>query len=115
MRAKRLAIPQERYATLATVTPTAAPASTAAPAQEATLRVLAFGVAREIAGAGHIDLPATGGPATVAELHRHLTARYPALAGIGAVRYAVNQRLADDNHPIGPGDELAIIPPVSGG
>ena len=82
------------------------------------LTVLAFGAAREIAGgpAVRVELPADGGgPATVGELHAHLTARYPALAGIGAVRYAVNQRLADDATPVAPADELAVIPPVSGG
>lgn len=82
-----------------------------------TLHVLAFGAAREIAGAAEVRLAAAeqGGPATVAELHTRLTERFPALADIGAVRYAVNQCLVDDDHPIGPADELAIIPPVSGG
>ena len=29
--------------------------------------------------------------------------------------YAVNQSLADLDHPIGPGDEVAFFPPVTGG
>ena len=80
------------------------------------MHLLTFGVAREIAGAPRLDLgDGDGAPATVAELHALLLARHPALADIGAVRYAVNQSFAEDSTPIHPGDELAIIPPVSGG
>ena len=82
------------------------------------MHLLTFGVAREIAGASRIDLAAEADvppPGTVAELHARLLARFPALADVGAVRYAVNQRFADDDTPLPPGDELAIIPPVSGG
>ena len=82
------------------------------------MHLLTFGVAREIAGAPQLDLatePGAPPPATVAELHALLLSRYPALADIGAVRYAVNQSFAQASTPIHPGDELAIIPPVSGG
>ena len=82
------------------------------------MNLLTFGVAREIAGASRLNLdagPDAASPATVAELHALLLERYPALADIGAVRYAVNQSFAEDSTPIHPGDELAIIPPVSGG
>ena len=51
------------------------------------MHLLTFGVAREIAGAARIDLAAEAGappPATVAELHALLLARFPALADVGA-------------------------------
>jgi molybdopterin converting factor small subunit len=45
-----------------------------------------------------------------------LNERYPSLrAGITAVRFSVNRQFADDDHVLADGDEVAIIPPVSGG
>ena len=78
----------------------------------------AFGIAREIIGGATLDLAsadATPLPSTVGELDAHLRARFPQLTEIGTVRYAVNQAFAAAEARIGPKDELAIIPPVSGG
>jgi len=52
--------------------------------------------------------------ANVQQLHQYLTAAYPAIAQ-QKFRYAVNQELADETHPIGNGDEVALLPPFSGG
>ena len=38
-----------------------------------------------------------------------------ALADPRGVRAAVNQDYADGGHPVGPGDEVALFPPVTGG
>ncbi|MDF2960188.1 MAG: molybdopterin converting factor [Paenibacillus sp.] len=55
-------------------------------------------------------------PLTPALLKEHLSARYPqASAMLQQAFVAVNQSYAEDNHPIQPGDEVAVIPPVSGG
>ena len=80
-----------------------------------TLTVHLFARARDLAGAGvmSVDLPAG---ATVADLRRTLTERVPALAALlerSAV--AVNHDFAGDAKVIAPGDEIAVIPPVSGG
>ena len=37
------------------------------------------------------------------------------LAPARAVRFAVNQRLADRTHVVADGDEVALFPPVTGG
>ncbi len=52
--------------------------------------------------------------ATVSQLHAHLSAQYPAIAS-QKFRYAVNQELVDEQHPLQDGDEVALLPPFSGG
>ena len=45
-----------------------------------------------------------------------LVKRYPSLAGFDAVvRFAVNSEFVPASHPVRDGDEVALIPPVSGG
>ncbi|MEY2643451.1 MAG: hypothetical protein RLZZ611_100, partial [Cyanobacteriota bacterium] len=36
-------------------------------------------------------------------------------AALGSVRVAINQRFAAADTPLHPGDELAFLPPISGG
>ncbi len=56
------------------------------------------------------------GPATLGTLIELIAARYPGLAGrLGPVRFAVNQEYAEASRPLRSGDEIALIPPVSGG
>ncbi len=56
---------------------------------------------------------------TVAELLTWLSARGPgyaeALADLSAIRVAVNQVYAKPGDPVAPGDEVALVPPVTGG
>ena len=52
----------------------------------------------------------------VAEAFRAVCARYPALKPYSeSVMYAVNAQYVPADHPLKPGEELAVIPPVSGG
>lgn len=64
-----------------------------------------------------VDPPAE--VATVGDLLSWLKGRGPgyaeALADLQIVRVAVNQEYADPSHPVGPGDEVALFPPVTGG
>lgn len=53
--------------------------------------------------------------ATVGDLVRLLHAAYPDLAGSGRVSIAVNAEYVDARHALCDGDEVALIPPVSGG
>jgi molybdopterin converting factor small subunit len=52
---------------------------------------------------------------TVAALRAKLVADYPRLSGLKSLMIAVNNTYAEDADPIGEGDEIALIPPVSGG
>ena len=61
-------------------------------------------------------------PATVTDVARLLAwlkdrgpAYADALANPAIVRVAVNQVYAKPDHPVAPGDEIAVFPPVTGG
>jgi len=80
-----------------------------------TLTVHLFARARELAGAGTMTVELPPG-ATVADLRRELGRRFPALAGLlERSALAVNHDFAEDGRVIAAGDEVAVIPPVSGG
>ena len=79
------------------------------------VRVLLFAAARDIAGAGEVvvDVPAVP---TVGMLRKSLAIAVPALEPLlKRSAIAVNQDFADDRRIIGYTDEVAVIPPVSGG
>ena len=74
-----------------------------------------FARLREIAGAAELtrDLPPG---ATAGAAWQHLAREFPALAGYErAVSCAVNAEYARMDAPLGDGDEVAFLPPVSGG
>ena len=80
-----------------------------------TVRVKLFAVLREKAGASEValDLPEN---ATVADAREPLLRRFPALSGyIGRCAYAINRAYVKPDEILRDGDELALLPPVSGG
>lgn len=80
-----------------------------------TLTVILFAAARELAGADSIAIELPLG-ATVADLRKDLARRFPAFAGLLAKSaLAVNHDFAEDAQVLRPSDEVAVIPPVSGG
>ena len=80
-----------------------------------TVHVLLFASLRDRAGTGTVDLEVPEA-ATVQTAIASLTERFPALQDrLGRVMYAVNQQYSDRTTILEPGDELALIPPVSGG
>ena len=80
-----------------------------------SLSVLLFAAARDLAGADRVAVELAPG-ATVADLRAALAARVPALAGLMAnSAVAVNHDFADDARVVEAGDEVAVVPPVSGG
>ena len=77
--------------------------------------ILLFGKAREIAGAGEIRIPAPPGSTTETILEA-IVGRHPALEEWKPfLRIAVNGEYAPSGRGVSPGDEVAVIPPVSGG
>jgi len=79
------------------------------------VRVLFFGAARDAAGHEELELSLSS-PANVASAFAQLLAHYPALARFGnSLLLAVNQEYALPDRKISDGDELAVLPPVSGG
>ena len=70
---------------------------------------------RDAAGAEECRL-ALGSDARGVEAKATLVARHPRLAGlIDSARLAINQEYQAWETPLREGDELALIPPVSGG
>ncbi|WP_165874316.1 molybdopterin converting factor subunit 1 [Rubrobacter taiwanensis] len=79
------------------------------------VRVLLFGAAADQAGARELELQVRDG-ATLGDLWNELTGRYPGLTPMGdTLAFAVNQEYAGMERRVSPGDEVAILPPVSGG
>ena len=78
------------------------------------VNVLAFGIAKDIFGSSSIavELPENG---TTQSLKQSLEERYPRLKHIVSYMVAVNNEYATDESLLTEGDEIAIIPPVSGG
>lgn len=82
-----------------------------------TIRItlLLFGQAREWAGASSIDLQLDS-PATVDTAFAELKTRHPRLAGMqNSLLFAVNEEYASRDKPLADGDQVAVLPPVSGG
>jgi MoaE-MoaD fusion protein len=74
-----------------------------------------FAMQRELAGTRALDLQLPLG-ATVEDAWTALVERHPVLApGRPAVRFAVNGAYVPADTRLGDGDEVAMIPPVSGG
>lgn len=73
-----------------------------------------FGPAREWAGADDTQIEIVANT-TLGAVAGMLAERFPNLATIGGVRLAVNQAFVPLATVIKPGDEVAVIPPVSGG
>lgn len=79
------------------------------------IRVLLFARLREICGASTVEL-SLDDAATPAECFDRLAARHRALASVrDRVMVAVNSEYAGWADRLSPGDEVAFIPPVSGG
>ena len=79
------------------------------------IRVRLFAMQREAAGTRELRLEVPLG-STVDDAWKAVVDIVPALApGRGSLRFAVNGEYADDDVALADGDELACIPPVSGG
>ena len=79
------------------------------------IKYIAFGIAKEIldGASGTVTLEAKS--ADVGMVRDHLTGQYPEFHRLASVKFAVNTEYVEDSHQLMEGDELVIIPPVSGG
>ncbi|AKA36357.1 MAG: MoaD/ThiS family protein [Muricauda sp.] len=84
------------------------------------MTILLFGVTKDIVGSPTLSIPTstiTGKkvPKTVGELRTYLGKLYPKLNTLSSLAIAVNNAYAEDEKEIHSYDEIALIPPVSGG
>ena len=76
--------------------------------------ILAFGIAKEMVGGASIGIQFDDG-ITVEELKAKLELQFPRLKQLTTFMIAVNSEYASPGQIISQKDEIAIIPPVSGG
>jgi MoaE-MoaD fusion protein len=79
------------------------------------VRVLFFGVLKDLTGRASeaITLP---DQATIADVIDHCARQFPSLKGaLSSIAISVNQQYADSKHELRAGDEVGLLPPVSGG
>ena len=78
------------------------------------VNLLLFGITKDLIGKQKLTLEFPG-EITVAEFKRFLEEHYPELKELRSFAIAVNSEYAKDGSLIRANDEIALIPPVSGG
>jgi sulfur-carrier protein len=76
-------------------------------------RIKTFGIARDIMGSKELILEISGN--RVIDLRKDLSRQFPKLESLNSLFIAINQNYAEDETVINEADEIALIPPVSGG
>jgi molybdopterin converting factor subunit 1 len=98
------AIPSQRYNSVVPISSKSIP-----------IKVLFFGRLKEIVGRSEDSLEIANG-ASIAELFSQYRNTHPELAGYqGSLAASRNQEFAPWSTPLQAGDEVAFLPPVSGG
>jgi molybdopterin synthase sulfur carrier subunit len=77
------------------------------------LTIKTFGIARDIMGGKEVAVEITGH--SVLDLREKLISEYPKLENLRSLFIAVNQHYSEDSTRLQETDEIALIPPVSGG
>lgn len=79
------------------------------------INILFLGPARDLSGIERISFEVPS-EATAAVIRTAIAAKFPRIAAaLPTMRLAVNQTFVTDEHLLRAGDEVALIPPVSGG
>jgi molybdopterin converting factor subunit 1 len=78
------------------------------------LNILLFGITKEIVGQQKLSLEVPE-EATVPVLMDQLRQQYPKLSELKSLMIAVNDEYAQEKQALQEWDEIALIPPVSGG
>jgi molybdopterin converting factor subunit 1 len=76
--------------------------------------VKAFGISRDIVGGRELEMELPDG-STVSDLKKELFQKYPTFIDLKSLYVALNNEYANEQAVLKAGDEIALIPPVSGG
>jgi len=84
------------------------------------MNILLFGITKDIVGSDTLSMPSASEfglrkKKTVKDLKAYLVRTYPDLGKLSSLAIAVNNSYAEDSLEINNFDEIALIPPVSGG
>ena len=77
-------------------------------------KVLLFGITRDLAGKSQLDIEVEEG-SNVSDLLEKLGDDFTQLSELKSLMIAVNNEYAKPDHILKENDEIALIPPVSGG
>jgi MoaE-MoaD fusion protein len=79
------------------------------------VKVLFFGMLKDVTGLSEDSLEVAGG-ASLGSVFDHYAGRFPRLGSLSSqIVLARNQQFASPSDPVSDGDEVALLPPVSGG
>ena len=78
------------------------------------IRVVAFGIAKDILQAKQVEVELTSGD-TISALRQLLFQKHPEFSKLKSLSFAVGVNYQDDSYALNENDEVVIIPPVSGG
>ena len=76
-------------------------------------KIIPFGITKDLLGGREASIEING--QTVGALRTALNERYPQLLNLRSLLIAVNNDYADEDVVLSHSDEIALIPPVSGG
>lgn len=77
------------------------------------VKIKTFGISRDILGGREVTIDLSG--TSVGDLRKQLNSQFPELIKLNSLFIAVNLEYASDEVLIQEKDEIALIPPVSGG
>ena len=78
------------------------------------VKILLFGVTRDIVGDSTLEMDISDGH-NVGEMMKELKIRFPKFSDLNSLLVAVNSEYAEEDMILNHSDEIALIPPVSGG
>lgn len=78
------------------------------------ITILTFGIARDIVGADSVELSVPD-QCRVSDIQEIILKDYPGFKRLASLLVAVNATYADPDRVVAEHDEIALIPPVSGG
>jgi len=77
------------------------------------VKLVAFGIAKDIVDASSLNYELAGN--SITDLKNELVSSFPEFEKLRSLKFAVNEDYQADDYLIQAGDEVVIIPPVSGG
>ncbi len=78
------------------------------------IKIRAFGIAKDILSATTLSYDIPDG-STIQDLKSILLQDYPDFERLRSLAFAINESYVEDGNEIRQGDEVVLIPPVSGG
>ncbi len=79
------------------------------------MKVLFFGISKDIVGKSEMEISDFTKKPTVNDLKKYLKVEFPEFSKLTSFAVAVNSEYAKDDVSLERNDEIAVIPPVSGG